>query len=199
MKNLLLGLAFSSLTANFPVELKRDFSSANWQLPASGSGMVHYLGQESLYMSKGVALYGDEKYHEGIIEVDIADDDAKGEAGIVFRYTSDGAYRGITLNLHAINSPESAHPVAAALKQNSAACTPHAVKPAAWTHLKIVIQDNTARVFLNDATQPASEIKLPSTKKPVKGQIGLMAAGGAYFSNFKYAPLPCAPAMAKAE
>ncbi|WP_207434005.1 family 16 glycoside hydrolase [Sabulibacter ruber] len=197
MKNVLLGLAFASLTANAQVELKRDFLPATWQLPAGQSSMVHYLGQESLYLSKGVALYGDGKYHEGIIEVDIADDDAQGEAGIVFRHTSDGAYRGITLDLHALNSPDTAHPTATALKQNASTCTPHASKPASWTHLKIIIQDNVAQVFLNDAPEPASEIKLPPTKKPVKGRIGLMASGGAYFSNFKYSPLPSASIVAR--
>ncbi|KAA3440101.1 hypothetical protein [Rufibacter hautae] len=198
MKNVLLGLALSSLTANVPVEQTQESQANDWHLPAGKSSHVHYLGQESLYLSKGVALYGKEKYHEGIIEVDITDDDAQGEAGIVFQHTSDGAYRGITFKSSVLQSLAPACPALTATEQNTPNCTPKASKPASWTHLKIILQDNKARVFLNGASEPVSEIMLKATKKPIIGRIGLIASGGAYFSNFRYSPLSSTSVVAKA-
>ncbi|MGV3541245.1 MAG: hypothetical protein ACO1OQ_15625, partial [Rufibacter sp.] len=172
---------------------KRDFISSGWQLP-DGAAMVHFNGQESLFIPRGVALLGTEQLQEGILEVDISDDNARGFAGLVFHHNGQGTYEEVYLRLHKFGQPDALQ--YAPVFHNSASWVLYPehqavvqFQPSAWTHLKVVFQGNTARVYVNHATSPALLVPQLKVKDEPGAQIGLKALDGAYFTNFTFTPL----------
>ncbi|WP_210490101.1 family 16 glycoside hydrolase [Rufibacter aurantiacus] len=174
---------------------KKDFTSSDWQLPSGNAGMTHFNGQESLYIQKGMALLGEEQLQNGVLEVDIADDDARGFAGLVFHHDGEGTYEEIYVRLHKAGQPDALQYAPVYHQSNSWALYPEHQATATfasgeWTHLKVVIQGSTAAVYLNHADQPSLTVSDLKIKNQPKTRIGLKALDGAYFSNFRFSPLP---------
>lgn len=173
----------------------RDFIPSGWQLPAGNAGMVHFKGEECLFLEKGVALLGSEKLQNGILEVDIADDNGNGFAGLVFRHNGQGTYEEVYLRLHKSGQPDALQ--YSPVHQNSTSWVLYPEFQAtstfdlsSWTHLKVVVQGDSATVYVNDATQPTLVIPDLKLNGQSSGQFGVKAIGGAYFNNFQFTPLP---------
>lgn len=180
----------------------RDFISSGWRLPA-GAAMVHFEGEESLFMEKGVALLTDTEMQDGTLEVDIADDNGRGFGGLVFHHNGKGTYEEIYLRLHKSGQPDAVqytpvfhHSFSWQLYADQQAAV--SFQPQSWTHLKVEVKGNSARVFLNHGPEPVLVVQDLKVQNQTSGSIGLMALGGAYFSNFQFTPASPTPATATA-
>lgn len=191
MKTLIIYLSVLFFTIT-PLTTTHDFIFSDWQLPP-GAAMTHFKGKEALFIPKGVALYEEQQLQDGILEVDIADDNSRGFAGLVFHHDGASTYEEVYLRLHKSRQPDALQYAPVYKHSSSWVLYPeHQVvldfHPDAWTHLKVEIQGNIARIFLNHSVTPAlivSDLKIKDSKA---GRIGLKALEGAYFSNFRFSP-----------
>ena len=168
-----------------------DFESDRWRLV--NAEIVQHMDRKCLI---GNAFLKDAEFENGIIEVDIAvKARSRSYPGIVFRMQSEGNYERFYVRPH--RSP--LYPVALQYTPgfngidgwqlyNGEGCTALAdILPDRWIHLKMEVFGTQAKVFLDDAEQPA--LLITDLKHGLsKGAIGLMGPKDktAYFSNFKY-------------
>ncbi len=186
---LVTALLFSS-TFGRAVPVAVDFNSDRWDL--ENAEIVDHLGRESV---AGVALLEDLEFPSGIIEVDIAVDGRRSYPGIIFRVQSEDQYERFYLRPHraglypdALQYVPVFSGVAGWQLYHGEGFTSGAVLPRdQWIHVKMEIRSTQARVFLDDAKEPAlviHELKHGMSK----GAIGVMGPKDrtAFFSNFRY-------------
>jgi len=191
-----LALAAASAAAQQDIV---PFDSDRWNI--IGGAVVDHLGRKSL---RGAAILKDVVFENGVIEVDVAFDGSRNFAGFVFRMQPDGSYEEFYLRPHKSNQPDALQytPVFKGLGSwqlysgpgyTAAAPIPHQ----RWIHLKMEISGTQARVYLDDAAEPALEIPRLQLGAP-RGSIGVKGpdSAAAHFSNFRYttdAPLSFTP------
>ena len=166
------------------------FDSDRWVL--ANAEIVDHLGRKCL---RGVAYLKDVEFENGVIEVDLAVDGRRSYPGIVFRRQSDDNYERFYVRPHraglytdALQYTPVFNRVAGWQLYHGPGFTAGADLPIdQWIHLRMEIQGTQARVYLDDADQPA--LVIDALKHGVsKGTIGVFGPrdGTACFSNFAY-------------
>lgn len=168
-----------------------DFESGRWKLV--NAEIVQHMDRKCLI---GNAFLKDAEFENGIIEVDIAvKARSRSYPGIVFRSQSEGNYERFYVRPHrsplypdALQYTPGFNGIDGWQLYNGEGCTALAdILPDRWIHLRMEVFGKQARVFLDDAEQPA--LVITDLKHGVsKGTIGLMGPKDrtAYFSNFRY-------------
>lgn len=162
-----------------------------------------YLGRQSVYINRGVALARGVALRDGTIEYDWAASPRTSFLGASFHATapdnsetiyfrpgsngnSDAVQYGPALNTYGVAWQVYHGPGA------TAAADLHRER---WTHVKMVVRGDSASVFLDNAKQPI--LVVPRLAGVDGTGVGVWAGNfgrGAYFSNFVVTPLPNAVA-----
>ncbi|UCE59248.1 MAG: SMP-30/gluconolactonase/LRE family protein [Phycisphaerales bacterium] len=167
-----------------------DFESPRWVL--KNAETVEHLGRNSF---RGTAYLDDVEFENGVIEVDMAVDGTRCYPGIIFRMQSEREFEQFYIRPHVTYQFPDALQYAPVFNgetcwqlYNGEGVTARANLPLnRWMHLKMEIKGTQARVYLDNATDPAlviSDLKHGRSK----GSIGVHGGKdwAAYFSNFSY-------------
>ncbi|MCK4871577.1 MAG: SMP-30/gluconolactonase/LRE family protein [Phycisphaerales bacterium] len=166
------------------------FDSDRWDL--AEADVVTHLGRTCLV---GSAYITDAEFTNGVIDVDIAVDGSRSYPGIVFRVQPDGNCERFYIRPHraglypdALQYTPVFGGVACWQLHHGDGFTASARFPIdQWFHLKMEICGTQARVFINDADEPALVIHDLKQGRST-GSVGLVGPrnGTAWFSNFRY-------------
>jgi sugar lactone lactonase YvrE len=168
-----------------------DFESDRWVLKSAE--IVQHMDRKCLI---GNAFLKDTEFENGIIEVDITvKPRSRSYPGIVFRMQSEGDCERFYIRPHrsplypdALQYTPVFNGIDGWQLYNGEGYTASAdILPDRWIHLRMEVFGKQARVFLDDAEQPA--LVITDLKHGVsKGTVGLMGPKDktAYFSNFTY-------------
>jgi DNA-binding beta-propeller fold protein YncE len=167
------------------------FSPDRWDM--ANAKVVDYLERKALM---GTAFLKGVEFEDGVIECDFAmKAGVRSYPGILFRVQSEEDYERVYLRPHrsplyddAIQYIPAFHGVDSWQLYNGPGITTRAVIPTGrWVHVKIEVLGTQARVFLDNAAQPALAIGDLKRGK-TKGGIALttMGDGNSYFSNFSF-------------
>ena len=169
---------------------------ADWRVEADAHAWVQYRGEQALYLQNGVAMLDGATFGNGVIEFDIAFSGERGFGGVVWRAADLLNFEHFYLRPHQSGNPDANQytPVFNGVPgwqlyadADHSAPTRYPVNE--WLHVKLVVWNDQAQVFIGDMRQPAVEI--PELKHPVGvGGIGLHASFAPfYFANFSHRPL----------
>jgi hypothetical protein len=190
---LLTAASVRHLTAQTVVPLAPDAWSATDTLR-----FIPHLGRPSLYFRKGVALIRDAAMENGTLELDLAATDTTNFLGVVFRAASPKFSNVIFLrpgssgNEEAVQYGPAFNTLGVAWQvyhydgANAVATLPRN----AWVHLKVELDGQVARVYLDTATTPT--LVVPRIVTSGGTGLGLWTGPfghGAWFSNIRYTPV----------
>ena len=188
---ILLGLLFF-MTNIFAQNSTVDFESEQWVI--QNGQVTEHLGTKSFM---GYAFLKDVEFENGIIEVEIAVTGHKVRSypGIVFRMQSERNYERFYVRPHraslypdALQYTPVINGIAGWQLYNGEGFTASVdFPPHQWVHLRMEILGTQARLYIEEAKQPA--LVIHELKHGLsKGTIGLLGPtdGSAYFSNFTY-------------
>ena len=167
------------------------FLAERWDL--AGAKVVDHLDRQALM---GTAVLKDAEFGDGTIECDIAmKAGTRSYPGILFRHQSEEEYERVYLRPHrsplyddAVQYVAAFHGVDSWQLYNGPGLSAPAPLPTdRWVHMKIEVLGTQARVFLDNAPQPALVIGDLQHGKS-RGRLGLttVADGTAFFSNFSF-------------
>jgi len=183
------------LTAERLVLSQRNFKIPELRPPVHNGEVLEFLGRPSFHLARGLVYARNVEFENGTIDVDMAADDATRFVGVAFRVKSDDEYEAIFFRPGNSGTTQAVqytpgfkganvwqiytgpgYTAAAEIPRNQ------------WIHLRIVVTGLVAKLYLNQATEPA--LVVPDLKLgPAKGSIGFWGhMGGGYFSNLSYTP-----------
>jgi hypothetical protein len=189
---LLAASQFRPLAAQTVVPLSPDAWSATDTLH-----FLPHLGRPSLYFKKGVALIRDVAMENGTLELDLAATDTTNFLGVVFRAATP-TFSNVVFLRPALSGNEEALQYGPAFNTLGVAWQVYhydganavAILPRnAWIHLKVELDGQLARVFVDTATTPT--LVVPRIVASGGTGIGLWTGPfghGAWFSNIRYTP-----------
>ena len=183
------------------------FDSARWTIDAPRAQLTEHLGRRSLRLAGGSAVLNDVQLQDGILEVDVSAP-AGGFAFLFFRAASAIDREDVYLRMGAPGSPDALQyqPTFGGMGSwqlyHGPGFTASAdFDPKSWTHLRVEVEGQTARVFVGQAASPALVVtELQSARDA--GAIGVLEGtsggtpAGVFFSNFRYTPRPRVGRMA---
>jgi len=176
------------------------FNSDKWEVAGSAK-FEDYLGQKAVhlgikeqgqYINYGQALLKKMNFSNGIIEYDIAFDDKQNYPGINFRQQGQGDFERFYMRPHESGSADanSYIPLYNGIQSWQLYYGPQFSSNKEyvfnqWQHIKLVINNNVADIFINDMEKPELTVELKHDNK--SGTIslyGLNVAGDVRFANF---------------
>ncbi len=167
------------------------FDTTSWEINARGYIFENYKGQDAIYLQGGIAKLKDTKFKNGTIEFDIYLTERRGFPGIRFRNYSPGNFESFYLRPHQSGNPDAnqALPVfngisAWQLYYGPSYSVAYDYKFDTWTHVKLVIHEGKAQLFLGNSEEPNLSWHLTHT--PQEGDIVLTgSAAPVHYANFK--------------
>jgi sugar lactone lactonase YvrE len=167
-----------------------DFDSDQWIFRNADTS--EYMHRKCL---SGFAYLKDVEFENGVIEVDVAVDGSRSYPGLIFRMQSPQNYERYYMRPHRMGLYPDAHQYTPVINgiagwqlYNGEGYTSGGDVPAnQWVHLRLEVMGRQARLFIDDAEQPALVIN-DLQHGLSKGTIGLHGPNDktAYFSNFRY-------------
>lgn len=168
------------------------FSDERWEIDGAEFRVEDVNGTEALFLLRGTAFLKDAEFHNGIIEFDIMTNGERGFSGAYFRFTDPGNGEDFYIRPHQSGNEDANQytPVFNGLTAwqlyfgpSFSAPTPFKVNE--WMHIKIVILETRADVYI-DSDEPVlhiSELKQAN----VAGWIGVDSGfAPVHFANFSY-------------
>ncbi len=180
------------------------FDAAGWKLVDPGARVMRYLGRESIYLERGIALLENRAFADGTIEFDVALHGHASFAGVLFRGESPDDYELIYVRPQRSRQPDAIQytPIFAGQEAWQLYYGPGYTAAAElplnrWVHVRLVASGYTARVFIDNAAEP--QLVVADLKRPwTRGLAGLWGrSGGANFSNVSVTPADTATAPAR--
>ncbi len=182
-----------------PVEV--PFTDERWTISGSETEIVEHLGEQALRLKGASAMLSDTALRNAIIEFDIAVQEERGFAGVVFR--ANGAdYEHFYIRPHQSGNPDANQytPVfnnltGWQLYHGEDYAAPTQYRYDSWMHVKLIIAGGEARVFIDS---DESLLRIADLKHgDITGGIGVNSSGfsTAHFANFSYTELPDAYAF----
>ena len=190
-----LGLGAACLSAFWAAAAEPiPADSPRWQLEGKARA-TQYLGRRCLELQDGAAWLKDFEMADGVIDVDMAGNGARGFYNIAFRSQGDGNREAVYLRPHktGLDDAQQYTPIlngAAAWQiYNGPGFTGAVDIPRdIWFHVRLEITGAQAKLFVNDMREPS--LVMNDLKSGLrKGSVGLE---GAYFSNFEIRETPSA-------
>lgn len=203
---ILLLLGFISLYSSLSViaqTIKADFVPEQWEVSAKKHEFKTYKGKQSLHVIFGKARLKNSTFKNGIIDYDILITDSRNFAGVHFRINGNN-YEEFYLRPHQSGNPDATQytPVINGnsgwqLYQGKGHAGAYNFPFEEWMHIRLIINEGKADVFINDMSQPF--LHIPDLKlSPNAGQIGFgNFLGSAYYANLTYQELDNPPLISK--
>jgi len=174
---LALMTALGLLLQTPPAPRALSFAEPGWDL--RGASIARHDGRDVMQMETGFGFRRDVRLEDGTIEFDVQMTDRRSFAYLYFRAESDGEREEIYLRPHKSNLPDAVQyaPVwqgrsAWQLYHGAGATAAAGFEPGAWTHVRLVVQDRSAAVFIGDMTTPAMVVPRLA-RDPRAGYIAL--------------------------
>lgn len=169
------------------------FNSTQWEIDSQAHLITEYEGKEALYLHNGMVLLKEASFKNGIIEFDIAFSQKRGFTGVTWRRTNAGNYEDFYMRPHMSGNPDANQytPVFNGvtgwqLYHGEGYGSTLTYPFTRWIHVKVVVWEDQAQVFIDDMKEPA--IKIPELKhEPESGGMALRAfLTPVYFSEFTW-------------
>jgi len=168
------------------------FDAEHWVLDSDGE-LVSFGGRPAF---RGTGFVKDVILRNGTIEADIWAAEEAGFAGLLFRLQSFDDNQLVWFRIHKTNGL-GADGVQYAPAYHGVFCWQLNPKANAavnlpknqWVHLKLVVLDGTATLYVKDMAKPVMTVD-HLRPGPTAGSVGVWTyrKGGTYFSNFSYQP-----------
>ena len=206
----LLSSILTRLYAQQPI----SFEDRRWKIRAQSAMKEYYKGYNSLYLQGGIAFLDSVNFSNGQVDFDIYLQDRVSFSGLIFRVKDSVNYEEFYLRGHLAGMPD-AYQYTPVFNDDPAWQLYHDqhdgvndgfvhwkqrpgnrgfntqldFKTDEWTHVRLLIKDKQAELYINDNPQPASFIRELLTGIS-SGGFGLKTSVGAvWFANFTYTPL----------
>lgn len=177
---------YASFYANAQTHIPLDTS--HWDINAQSYVIENYKGKDAIYIQRGIAMLKDTTFKNGTIEFDIYLTERQSFPGVKFRVTDKNNMESFFLRPHLSGKPDAnqASPVINGLTAFQFYFGPKYSFPYdynfdGWTHIKIVVNDDKAQVYLDYSPTPHLSWDLVHT--PQEGYIGI----GGSFAPMHYA------------
>ncbi|MCE7996875.1 MAG: hypothetical protein HEP71_33245 [Roseivirga sp.] len=183
---LLLATVFFSLCSLSQAQ-EFPFGTDKWEINAAGHVVENYEGKRSLYLHQGRARLKDFEFYTGIIEYDVFVTERRGFPGIHFRIQDNQNFEEFYIRPHQSGNPDANQytPVfngngAWQLYYGERFSTPYRYKVNAWNHIKLIVAEKRAEVYINDMDKPM--LVIPELKRePKSGGLGFQSGGVSAF------------------
>ncbi len=181
------------------------FDSDKWELNA-GAKVEEYLGHKALKLgekkpgapvSRGIATLNDMEFHNGIIEYDIAFGETHTFGGVKFHAQSDEDYEKFYMRAHQSGNPDANQymPIYNGVESwqlyyGEPYSTPIEYAFNEWMHVKVVVANKLADIYIQDMESPALTVELK--REEMTGMVGLWGlniSGPVRFANFSITPM----------
>lgn len=160
-----------------------------------------YLGQQAIKLGTvetgafngyGAVVLKDTEFHNGIIEFDIAFDQKQMYTGLHFRLKGNQNCESFYMRPHVSGTPDANsyipvyHDVQSwQLYYGKTFSTASKYSFTEWNHIKIIINDDVADIFINDMQNPQNTVALKHDNKSGKVELYTLNFGGTTrFANF---------------
>ncbi len=159
-----------------------------WETQAAGAVFENYKGKQALYLYRGRAnLKTAINFLTGVIEYDVYVTERRGFPGVEFRIQDAANFEEFYIRPHQSGNPDANQytPVfnrvgGWQLYYGEEYSAPIVYKMNEWNHIKLVIAQRDAEIYINDMDVPA--IYIPELKRnPESGNVGLKAGGPSAF------------------
>ncbi len=186
--SILFVMCINSISFSQPII---PLDTLHWDIEAQAYLFENYRGEDAIYIQNGLAILKDTIFLNGTIEFDMFLTERQSFPGVRFRIYDDNNMESFYLRPHLSGKPDAnqAAPVfngltAWQLYFGPTYSFPYTYNYDDWTHIKIVINDTKAQVYLDYAEKPHLSWNLKHT--PTEGKIGI---GGSFapvhYANFK--------------
>ena len=171
------------------------FDTTNWEFNARGYVVENFQGQNAIYLHQGFATLKESNFLNGTIEFDIFLTERRSFPGIRFRAVDSNNMESFYFRPHQSGNPDAnqATPVANGLSGWQLYFGPtysfkYDYEFDTWTHVKLVVKDQYAQIFLDHAEQPNLTWQLKHA--PKSGEIALGGGGPSamHYANFVVKP-----------
>ncbi len=192
MKFKLITLLFLLTLVSVKSQNTIPIDTTHWQIQARSYVIESYKGKSAIYLQGGFMKLKDQKFLNGTIEFDIYLKELQAFPGVYFRIDEESNGEQFFLRPHLSGKPDA----------NQAAPLTHGITPwqlyfgprysfpytynyEDWTHVKIIVNERKAQVFLNYAKKPNLSWNL--FHKPKSGDIGFRGGNrtGLHIANIK--------------
>lgn len=182
------------LTVNLMAQDMIPMDTATWQINAKSYVLEKYKGKDAIYLQGGTAVLKDKKFKNGTIEFDIYLTERAGFPGVYFRGKDFKNYESFYIRPHQSGNPDANQgaPVingitAWQLYFGPSYSVAYDYKFDDWTHIKLVVNEDQAQVYFDNAEQPHLSWRL--IQPVVDGAIAFGGGGAPFhFANFKIDP-----------
>jgi len=167
------------------------FDTSHWNIQANAYVIENYKGNNAIYLQRGLAILKDTTFLNGTIEFDIYLTERRSFPGIRFRIFDDANMESFYFRPHLSGQPDAnqATPVingmsAWQLYFGAEYSFAYDYRLDTWTHVKLVVNDRRAQLYLDHAKTPQFSWNLKH--RPQAGRIALGGSMGAvHYANFK--------------
>jgi hypothetical protein len=142
------------------------FTSARWKITGQEVVQEEYQGKQCLKLTNGRAVLQDANFKNGVIEFDIAVTQARYFPGMGFREQDENNTEEFYLRPHQSGNPDAIqyYPEyngdgAWQLYYGDGFNNSHKIPFDRWMHVKLLVKDTAAEVYLDNETTPALFIK----------------------------------------
>ncbi len=164
--------------------------TTNWEIQASNYMFETLEGKDAIYLQGGSAWLRDVEFKNGTIEVDLYLTERTAFPGVYFRRTDPRNYEIFYIRAHLGGKPDANQAIpmingltAWQLYFGPQYSVPYDYKYKAWTHVKIVVKDKQAQLFLDYSEKP--NLSWDLVHEPASGQIGFGgSAAPVHYANF---------------
>lgn len=183
-------------------ESEIDFENEKWKLESYGSGEARsHMGREAIFLERAQITLVGREFSEGVIEFDLAAEQASGFVGVNFRADDEGNSEQFYVRFHQSGRPDASQYLARLnglaswqlhAGPNDAAAVVLGVNQ--WIPVRIMVAGDQADIFVRDMETPLLHVpRLRSDND--SGSLTFYAFDrpemitGAYFSKLKVRPL----------
>ncbi len=164
-----------------------------WEIEAKNHAFKKHLGKHALFLEEGKARAKGAVFKTGIIEFDVSFEQIRNFVGVHFRILDKANYEEYYLRPHQSGNPDAMQytPVfnGNAGWQLYTGVGHWAAKHfnfGQWMHVKLIVADNRADVFIDDMETPVLHIKDLKGEHRAGGLGFGTFLGSAYFANLTY-------------
>ncbi len=151
--------------------------TAHWDIQAKAYLVEHHQGKNAIYLQNGAILLKEANFLNGTIEFDIFLKEGRMYPGVIFRGRNnfqDGEQWFIRAHLSGLEDANQAAPVIKGITPWQLYFGPkysfaYTYNYNGWTHVKVVVNDNKAQVFLDHSEKPNLSWNL--FHEPVAGDL----------------------------
>jgi hypothetical protein len=182
MKAILFNILLLFLIQQIPAQYNIPLDTTNWDIQAASYELKHYKGKKAIYIDKGSLILKDDKFLNGTIEFDLYLNKERMYPGVFFRADenfNNGEQWFIRTHLSGLEDCNQAAPATNGITPFQFYFGPkysfaYDYKYNDWTHVKVIVNNDKAQVFLDYSEKPNLSWNL--FHEPKAG--GLMIRGG---------------------